>query len=85
VLGEFFWGCLQKLSAEATRRAHAFTFNGRAGIPPERQSLRRVFEINADFLKNRLRVVLDQRQRFLVQYVKIRDTAINVGDQRIRS
>ena len=64
---------------ETTRNPDPLTLNVGAGAAPERQCLGVVPELDADFLENRLRVVLDDLQALGGQHVVDRHAAGDVG------
>ena len=64
MLGELFWSCLHKLTAEPLWKVDAFALNVGAGVFPHLQRFRVVAEINADLFLHGVRVGLDQRKAF---------------------
>ena len=63
--------------AQAAGEAHTFAFHIGARILEQGKRLRKITKFNADFLENRVGVMLDKLQAFLVQYLVIGNLAID--------
>ncbi len=64
---------------------HALAAHIRSRFLPERQCFGVLAELDADFLQNAVRIVLDQAQAFLVQNLVFADLAGDVGQRRTRT
>src|SRR6185312_13942758 len=75
-------GGLQKRPAQALRKVHALALDVGAGFFPELQRLFVVAKDDACLLENDVRILLDQRQAFLVQLFIDVDVALDIGELR---
>ena len=55
-----------------------------ASILEERESLRKIVELDADFFEDGFSVVLDQLERFVVENVEVGNIAFDIGSRRRR-
>jgi len=70
-------GVLHDRPAQPTRKAYPLAIDIGAGIAEEGKRLRKITEFNADFLENRVGILLDELQAFLVQHLEIGNPAID--------
>ena len=73
MLGKLRRGGCTKLARKPARNMHPLALDGRARRPPKLQRGRVFKEIHADFFQNGVGVPFDDRQRFFVQDLEIRD------------
>jgi hypothetical protein len=69
--------CLDDGTAEAARKTHALAIDIGAGVAPQVQCARELAELDADLFEHRIRVVLDQLQCFLIDYLEVRNLAVD--------
>jgi hypothetical protein len=82
VLGEFP-GCrrLNNGTAKTARKAYTFAVDIRARLAPQLQCLWKLAKFDADLFEHRLRVVLDQLERLVIEHLEIRNTAVDPSAQ----
>ena len=85
MLGEDFRGGLQQFTAQPLGKPHALAPHIRAGLPPQRQRLGVIAELDADLLEHLVGVALDQAQAFLVQHLVNANLADDEGHRQPRA
>ena len=71
MLGKHFRCGLQQLAAQSLGKAHPLALDVGASLAPQRDGFRVIAKLDADFLKHRVGIALDQAQPFLVQHFVI--------------
>jgi len=76
------WGAFEQFAAEAAGQAHELAPHIGARFAPELQGRRITTELDADFLQDRLGVVLDDLDGLGVQQIDHRNFPLDVGELR---